>query len=183
MRQEHFCCLKGCNSYKYTPEDNRGEAMDTTFWLGLSIGAMLSLLASVMANLYTERMRQYFTLRRRIRLDSQKARELKIYDFVKKIRAGEITSMLEFNRSRDLSLYILMLCTVCLVLFVVFADNNINKTGTLNAVLPITLLAMALVCLCGFLAISESISRRIKKARDFEQYEANIRTKWGDDAI
>ncbi len=79
--------------------------MDSTFWIGLIIGAVLSLAASIIANLYTDRIQQYLSTRRRIRLNGKKASELKTHDFVKKLRMGDPVTLLEFNRARDLSIY------------------------------------------------------------------------------
>jgi len=158
--------------------------MDATFWLGIFVGAVLSLLASVVANLYTDRIQQYISVRRRIRLDGKKASELKTYSFVQKLRTGDPTSLLELNRSRDLSLQVLLMSIFCLIMLIVLnVDNNIDRTSPMNASLPVVLMVMALVCLVAFLSITQSISRKIKKARDFEQYETDIRTKWGNDVI
>jgi hypothetical protein len=158
--------------------------MGATFWVGTLVGAILSLVASVVANLFTDRIQQFISARRRIRLGNRKTIELKTYAFVKGLRSGDPVAHLELSRARDISLYSLGLgASSLLSLLVFYIDPNVERTAGLNQLLPVVLLVACLICLLVFLLTSQSISRQIKKAKDFEQYEADIRTKWGSDAI
>jgi|GEM_PF-6965518 len=158
--------------------------MDTTFWIGIFVGTAFSLVASIIANLYTDRIQQYLSARRSIRLNNKKTSELTTYAFVKKLRAGDPVSTLSFGRSRDFTFYMLGFAVLSgVVCLVVIVDPTFDRSNALYRFLPILLIALSLTCLMALLLSFQSVARISKKANDFEQYEANIRSKWGNDAI
>lgn len=71
--------------------------MDTSFWVGIFLGAVISIITSFFANLYTDNLREYLSRRLQVKLSGKKANELKTYAFVKRLTLGEPVAMLEMQ--------------------------------------------------------------------------------------
>jgi hypothetical protein len=61
--------------------------MDTVFWTGIGIGFVLSVIASLIANLYIEQLRGWLERRRQARTLRALGYEKRIYNLVKKLRS------------------------------------------------------------------------------------------------
>jgi phosphotransferase system glucose/maltose/N-acetylglucosamine-specific IIC component len=160
--------------------------MDTTFFVGIFIGAIVSIITSFYANLYTDQFREFLSRRRQVRLSSKKANELKTYAFVKSLKLGDPIALLELQgrRSQTIMLMLLAVFGITLaVLFIVAPTTDHKSPSISHAVVSIVLVSFSLSSLIVALANDLSVGSSIKKAKQFDQYESDIRTKWGADAI
>ena len=158
--------------------------MDTTFFVGIFVGAIVSIIASFFANLYTDQLREFLSRRRQVRLSSKKTNELKTYAFVKSLKVGDPIALLELQGRRAQATILIILAVLgntSALLFV--ADPSIDPKSTLRNFVIVSLVLMGAFCLTLAIAAYFSVVNTIKKAKELDQYERDIRTKWGADAI
>jgi hypothetical protein len=160
--------------------------MDITFLIGLFIGAILSLIASIAANLYTDSIRAYFSSRRKVRLSNKKLQELKTYKSVSDLKRGTPSALLIHQQRGELVPRLFMLAIMVLVLFVALGLTPQTERAVypkLFASLPPVFFAFFIVLVSTAYARLLSQASNVYKAAHFEQYESDIRAKWGNDAI
>jgi hypothetical protein len=85
--------------------------MDTVFWTGIVLGALLGLIGSVLGNLWTDDIREFLDKRKRLRLSNKKSRELQTFCYVKALREGNPTAKILFDLDQTLSNARLFLCS------------------------------------------------------------------------
>lgn len=157
--------------------------MDWIFWMGLGLGALIGLPISIMANLWTDRVRDYLDQRRTIRLSKQMSKELSTYVYVRSLREGDPTSKAIFDIDTSQPGHMFTLHTSCLVMagfFVFLADQSkLEAYRAPLAGMALLLIFLSLVSLAsGFLLYREYQQIR-RKLRRFEEYENSIREEWG----
>jgi hypothetical protein len=160
--------------------------MDSTFWIGIIVGAILSLISSVAANLYTDNIRAYFSERRQVRLSDKKLQELKTYKFVSDLKNGVPSTLLVHQDRRDSVPRMFMLAIMVLILFVALGITPQSERlahPTLFTALPASVFTLFVGLLSFAYARMIQNTLNVYKAGHFEQYEKDIRAKWGDDAI
>jgi len=67
--------------------------MDATFWLNLLLPLVLSIPLSIMANIYSDPVREFIAKRRHIRLNKRCAREIRMHQWVLAIKRGDPTEI------------------------------------------------------------------------------------------
>jgi hypothetical protein len=168
----------------------RGKEMNAIFWIGTLVGAVVSLIVSIVANLYTPQIRAFLDKRSQLRLSSKKAEELLEYELSKAIFSGVPLAIQKLERRRDhatrMMLYSVMFLLLSVALISLDTAANAKADAMLGHLTYIGLCFMG-VCFAAALMISVSISgsvgNLILKASDLDMYEKDIRQKWGEDAI
>ena len=167
--------------------------MDTTFWMGIAIGAIISLFVSIMANLYTPRLRTFLDKRSELRLSNKKADELQDYALAKGVLNGLPLMIQKIETRRNLALRMMIYALAFLVMatgFLVLVTALISLRAPEDSV-PSTLVFVFvnIVLFASMAAIASSVRMNrnvrdiIQKASNLEKYENDIRKKWGEDAI
>src|SRR4051812_37844988 len=62
--------------------------MDTTFWIGIGIGAALSLLASIIANIYNVKILSFLEARKLTSHSKHRAKAERLREFILDLRSG-----------------------------------------------------------------------------------------------
>ncbi|MGY4370736.1 MFS family permease [Bradyrhizobium sp. LB1.3] len=150
-------------------------------WIGIiSLGLAVPL--GIATNLLTPHLVSYLDRRRLIKWTRSKGQELRVYRQVKAFRDG----------TRDkYPFYIMMgaLCvcfelaasTLALTAFITFPHPHFDITALEPARFVIGLLSGAFFALGAvFLVTISATERRID---NFDEYTAEVREKWGDDAV
>jgi hypothetical protein len=161
--------------------------MDTIFWVGLGLGALVSIPISIAANLWTDAVRNFLDKRKRIRLSNKKSKEVRTYFFVRALREGDPTAkvLLDIDATfSNRSAIFAGMCLGALMCFLLVALHPIGKEH------PFIILGTSLsfmVFLIGFHSWSMTLHWKLAQIRRrlmwFHDYETNIRVKWGDDAL
>lgn len=63
--------------------------MDSAFWAGILIAAVISIPLSIFANIYTDTVRSFFVRWRGFRLNKQQSRELARFRYVEQLCSGD----------------------------------------------------------------------------------------------
>jgi hypothetical protein len=162
--------------------------MDMVFWLGLGLGALISVPLSITANLWTDKVRDLLDKRRKIRLSNTKSKEVKMYFFVRTLREGDPTSRILFDEETNQSLRWLVFGMFCFLAmtFLVMASLQPQvrqQSGAALIVFIYVLLVLCAVAVCWSLLMHTRTSMVRWRLRQFKTYETDIRVKWGDDAL
>jgi len=166
---------------------DKGKHMDATFWIGISIGAILSLLASIAANLAHSRITGFFEKRKLVSHEERKQRALTQHKIVVEIHSGKRDKYLYFlHQSTGLIVAsILVISSLCsaIVLLAIFPTppppDAFGHTDLLRL-----LMALLLVFLTAFGAIVLSIiTNNLKTVQsaleDYPRYIADFEGRWG----
>jgi hypothetical protein len=159
--------------------------VDTAFWLGIVLGAVVSLMASFAANLYTDTLRSYLAKRSQLRLSNRRAKEIDDYKLVKMLRSGDPLARLEIQGRRDSGLRNMLwalLFSQCMIAFVVIRFMRPELYYIVIVVAGVAGLMSSVAMVLSF-AISTSTRSLLLKAKKIEEYEQQIRNEWGEDAI
>lgn len=161
--------------------------MDWIFWLGLALGAAISFPVSVLANLWTDRAREYLGKRRQIRLSNRKAKEIATYLKIRAIVEGDPTVKAVFDlerlsATRSLLMAILGMSIIGIGFTVFLSPAFEEHKRTVRIFLFVYLAMTGIVGLNSFYEHYLMVQIRSKLGR-FREYENRIREKWGDDAI
>jgi len=102
--------------------------MDAVFWMGLILGALISLPISIIANIWADPVRELLHKRRRIRYSKTRSRELRRYFYVKALREGDPTSRILFDiestQASRLDMFTILAMCCILVSFVALGLPN-----------------------------------------------------------
>lgn len=161
--------------------------MDWVFWIGLGLGAAISFPISIIANLQTENVREWFGKRRAIKLSEKKYKEVRTYLYIRALVEGNPVAkvLLDLDTSfvnRIVTISLLpMLCVVPVL--VVALQPEMTKYRHFFGFACIALCLIS--SLSGFVVMSFHflLSQIRRKVLNFVEYENSIREKWGDDAI
>jgi hypothetical protein len=152
---------------------------DTSFWLGVAVAIPLSIVGSIVGNRLTRNVDAYLEKRKLIKSNRSKEQEIANYKRVEAFKNG----------TRDRYPYYILLATAamisavgsatCLVLVILKYWDVFNFPD-----FPL-LLALLLAFLFGVFAavFMVAIAETARHIEQFEQYQTEIRKKWGDDAI
>ena len=161
--------------------------MDLTFWVGIAIGAFISLAASFAANFYTDQLRDYLQQRSVIRLSRQRSRELKTHAKIVAIRNGYPAAIADLTECQFMAI---MACFVTVLGLGLLCTMAALKESMKTLMPHWTFVAFAIIVtvmigLASFLASVLMMQSRstMRKLLRFSRYEQQIREKWGDDAI
>jgi hypothetical protein len=160
--------------------------MSLTFWAGIIIGAVLSLIASFLANLYTDQVRSFLSQRRQLRLSSKKRNELKTHSYVSALKNGQPAAMLHFSYKRDTSVRFLLYSIAALIslcTIVLLPDELRMRSPTSARIIGIAQAFISTIALIVSFANVASVRSTLNKVIHFKIYEQRIRDKWGDDAV
>jgi hypothetical protein len=164
-----------------------GRFVDTTFWMGILIGAVLSLATSIAGNIYTDQVQDFFQRRKRLRLSNKKARELATHRYISGLKNGDPTISTLFGIDQTLSNRYTIIGGIASVPILL----SVLLPASIRSALPkysVEVFAITLaVCAVFFLFMSMvshlSIIHTKWKLLRFADYESQIRAKWGNDAI
>lgn len=162
--------------------------MNTTFWAGIGIGAVLSLFASIAANLFHSRITGYLEKRKFLSHTKRKGRALRIHRIIVDIHDGK----------RDKYLYMLRQSTGIIVIAVMIF-SALGSALVLLALLPtfpkpdepflphvpVFVSLLLLGVLMGFAAMLLSYVtndlRAVETALDdYPRYLADFEQRWGE---
>jgi CBS domain containing-hemolysin-like protein len=168
---------------------DKGSNVDTSFWSGILVAALLSVPLSIFSNIYSDRVREFLEKRKRIRLSNKKARELQTYCLVKALREGDPTATTIFSIDQTLSNRMLIL--TCTSVGVSYASLLIYLTPLFSEHIPkqyfIAFMVVTGLGVMFFHYYSTVLHARLiqikYKLMWFDDYEQKIRTRWGDDAL
>jgi hypothetical protein len=161
--------------------------MDTVFWIGLGLGALISVPLSITANLWTDKARYLLDKRRRIRLSNKKSKEVRTYFFVRALREGDPTAKILFDIDAASSIRTLIFSAMdltvlaCLALVVSDARAKPYMSLLLGSAALLTVMGLGF-CFWSIMLEARLLTIR-QRLRWFHDYETSIRVKWGDDAI
>lgn len=161
--------------------------MDTVFWTGLGLGALISVPLSITANLWTDKVRDYLDKRRKIRLSNRKSKEVRTYFFVRALVEGNPVAKVMFDMNVAESARMLLFATIAFVGIVFLALLSSDprtvpyKPHMLWLGYIVSAWAIITYLISSYLHLFNSQVER--RTRRFKQYEDSIREKWGDDAL
>jgi hypothetical protein len=161
--------------------------MDTIFWVGLGLGALVSIPLSIDANLWTDAVRDFLDKSKRIRLSNKKSKEVRTYFFVRALREGDATAKVLFDIDATFSNRSAIFTGMCLGGLLCFMLVALDPKAAEHPVIILgTFLSFAIFA-AGFHLWSMTLHWKLAQVRRrlmwFHQYETNIRVKWGDDAL
>jgi hypothetical protein len=164
--------------------------MNTIFWVGICLGALIGIPAAIVANLWTDPVRGFLSRRRTIRLNRKKEKELRRYSLVKSILEGDEAAKARLSLLQHMALYLVLIIIFNLLAFGGLALISFNA-GELHqywSILPIKLFVVAdllgsyaAVVLSFVLFFSSWLI--MQRLQNFKQYEQSILEKWGSDAF
>ena len=161
--------------------------MDTTFWVGIILGALASFPVAIVANLYSEQVREYLDRRRVLRLNRKRSGELVVHQRLLRLIQGDpIQTLLhaEHRLMMIMSLFILFMSYGLLLILALFKQSILlfmPKTALLVTAAVVSLFSG--VVSLFILVLFKDYRNTMRKVRRFSEYEAQIRAKWGKDAI
>jgi hypothetical protein len=155
--------------------------IETNFWglvgiVGVIVGLVLTIPLNIASNLLTPRVINYLEKRKLIKSNRSKEQELANYKRVEAFKNG----------TSDRYPYYILLATAAVIstvgsatCLVLLALQNWNVFDHLNPVLLLLVFVLAVLAIMFMVVIAET-ARHIEQ---FEQYQAEIRKKWGEDVI
>jgi hypothetical protein len=163
--------------------------MDTTFWVGLVLGAILSLLMSVLVNVYNDRIRDALEGRKRIRLNKRREAELRTYRLICDLKQAKPEAYVSFI-SRQTKVTFYLLYTICFIIFLLagfFMERLLPPEKIFDRLVlligsDVFFLASLATCLqsCWWSRHQATVERKLGR---FEEYKKELKRKWGDAAI
>jgi len=163
---------------------------NSTFWFGLAIGAIISFVVSIVANIYTPKIRAMIDKRSAIRLNNKKTVELEDYAIAKGIAQGAPVAIQKLQSVRFSSLRMMMYAIGFLILAVFGAVVLYGVSGGIEGAKRIILKSFitfswisGMAVMYVSLRLSLSALDIVRKADKLDEYEETLRKKWGADAI
>jgi hypothetical protein len=169
------------------PVGDKGAHMDTAFWAGIILGGLVSFPVAIVANLYSEQVREYLDRRRVVRLNRKRSSEIAVHERLLRLINGDPTQTLlhaEHQLMMIMSLLVLCMCYGFLFGLAYFRKPiliMVPKTAVEVAAIALLLFSGTVSLLV--LLIFSDYRNTMRKIRRFSDYEAQIRAKWGEDAI
>lgn len=163
--------------------------MDSIFWTGLLIGALLSVPLSITSNLWTDPVRDYLLKRRTLRLNKQKSKELEDHELAKGLRDGNALAMLTVQGYRDHATRMTLYSVLMIGLVSSFVTVGVTVAPDDPRTFNVAFSAAVIVLLSsGFALLSSAVTyshvgQLVEKAHSLEEYVREIRAKWGGDAV
>jgi hypothetical protein len=154
--------------------------MDSTFWIGMGIGAVFSLVASIVANLLTNPLRTFVKHRRKIGLNKQKARELAKYKIASAILSGDEAAKARLAYMKSEAIHNSIIWFVAFVASAMMFRAGIEITGPAMYDFSLGLIStMVLIIVMLDHSQLRECSAIIDRLENFETYKAALVEKWG----
>ena len=165
--------------------------MNASFWVGLGIGAALSLLASVVANLSHLKIASYLDSRKLLSREKQRKRAEEEQAAIIEMREGRRDKYLHtffFMTSvinGGVAAFVSLVGLVLLVGLGVKLDDDGKVSGTVaqNFGLLFSASMLIFMCMVGLFLMGRgggSLHRVRDALEDYEKYEAEYRARWGE---
>jgi hypothetical protein len=160
--------------------------MDAIFWIGLGLGALVSIPAAVIANLWTDPVRGFMDRRRTVKLGRKKEKELRKYWLVRAIMEGDEAEKANFIFRQNFAIHsaifsvgyiIAALCAGVAIYGGGFTSVLKNRWFILLSVVWGFGANYLLLFSFGTMLQAWRITMRL---RDFARYERSIVEKWGN---
>jgi hypothetical protein len=159
--------------------------MSIEFWAGVLLSGLIGLPIAIIANLYSEQVREYLDRRKTLRLNKKRSLEIRAHQRILRLVEGEPTQRLlhaEHRFMMVMSILILYLCYGAL-----FSLVYVREAILLIVARPLFLSATSIVMFFTFvltvvmLLLFGDYRNTMRKVRLFSEYEAQMRKKWGED--
>jgi hypothetical protein len=160
-------------------------SMSIEFWSGVLLSGVIGLPIAIIANLYSEQVREYLDRRKTLRLNKKRSLEIIVHQRILRLVEGEPTQTLlhaEEGLMMVLVILALYLCYAFLFTLVYFREAIL-----LIVARPILLSAAIIFMFSTFvltvvmLLLFGDYRNTMRKVRRFSEYEAQMRKKWGED--
>ena len=161
--------------------------MDTTFWISLLVPLLLSIPLSVIANIYSDPVREFVLKRRHIRLNKKRSREIRMHQRVLAIKSGDPTELLSLSYAQ----FLVMMMTVAAVglsaawvAWLVFRPQVLTHISEILFIIAYSFLVLVATAAQWLGAVLfNDIRVTMLKVRRFERYEEQMKAKWGPDVL
>jgi hypothetical protein len=159
--------------------------MSIKFWSGVLFSGVIGLPIAIIANLYSEQVREYLDRRKNLRLNKKRSLEIRVHQRILRLVEGEPTQTLLHAEERlmmVLSILILYLCYGALFILVYFREAilSIAPRSLLLSAASVAMFFTFIITV--FVLILFGDYRNImRKVRRFSEYEDQMRKKWGED--
>jgi hypothetical protein len=155
--------------------------MDLSAWISV-IALALVIPLGIATNLLTPKVTGYFEKRKLIKSNRTKEQDIAAYRSVEAFKNGKRDKYASYIGMAILSVFFALAANTCIVIMVLKYQNLEQASELLNPpgiFFVLTTLLFLLFSLL-FLIVIIGTSRRIEH---FEEYTAEIRKKWGEDAV
>jgi hypothetical protein len=161
--------------------------MSIEFWAGVLLSGIVGFPVAIITNLYSDQVRDYLDRRRVIKLNKMRALELQTYQRVLGLVEGDPTQTLLLGEQRHMigwTFLLLYLFYGMIAVLFYFRPEILSVVPrfVLVTTIIIFLLGTSIISLIS-LILFDGHRTTMRKVRRFPEYEAQIREKWGDDAI
>lgn len=155
------------------------------FWLGIIIGAVISIITSILANLWTGKIQDFVEGTKRLRLARKRAAEMRVYRFLKELRRGSPEALVELSwRQHDIVMSFLYAWLACSMALASAALYRMKVELALPSwIVLIFGYGMAAGGLFFFwTSWFSGVKHRllVRKLTHFSDYEVALRKRWGD---
>jgi uncharacterized membrane protein len=154
--------------------------MDTTFWVGLVLGAILSLVASIVANIYNERILDKLEHFKLSRHEKRRDKALVEYRRLRHLHRGtrDKQAFTASQITRIMTIYVMVICVFVLVSMLTsdLAGNEIS-VSTRKVFAVVALYSAGLCTLLGAV-VARNFRSTLRKLYNYEAYEAAVLAKW-----
>jgi hypothetical protein len=171
-----------------------GAHLDLVFWIGLGVGAILSLIASIVANIYDDKIQRTLDTFKLARKGKHRSTALKEYLLIRDLQQGVRDKYIHFLTLSTTSV-LALICSVSFILFyLMFLIYDITPPrAILFGLIPpvsdtfvhdfvdVALLVCMLVSFFSAmtaLKIMHKIIRRASALHNFKQFYATTRRQW-----
>jgi hypothetical protein len=166
-----------------------GHAMDTVFWIGIAIGAVLSLLASVVANLAHAKITGFLDNRKLIFLEKRKKKALELLSIIKELHDGKRDKYIYMMRLAAsvvaMSVSAFTALSSAMVILGLSTPPTVPMTSTLSPeIYPryAVILSLLFVALLSTFILGRQLGRYRTIANalnDYAAYCAEFEKRWG----
>jgi hypothetical protein len=172
------------------PAGDKGASVDTTFWVGIGIGAVLSLFASIAANLFHSRINAYLDKRKLVSHEKRKRNALRLHKVIVDLHEGtrdKTFYLLRISTGLIVSALMLIsaLCSAVVLLGLMPAPATFDEPirPHISKILGILILGFFAGFGTMLLSIISNELRAVESALgDYVKYLSEFKERWGDDA-
>jgi hypothetical protein len=159
--------------------------MSIDFWAGVLLSGMIGLPIAIIANLYTEQVREYLDQRKTLRLNKKRSLEIRVHQRILRLVEGEPIQTLLHAEQRFMmvmSFLILYPCYAAMFLLVYFREAilSIAPRSLLLSAASVDMFFTFIITVF-ILILFGDYRNTMRKVRRFSEYEAQMRKKWGEE--
>ncbi|SIO24835.1 hypothetical protein SAMN05443247_03131 [Bradyrhizobium erythrophlei] len=159
--------------------------MSIEFWSGVLLSGVIGLPTAIIANLYSEQVREYLDRRKTLRLNKKRSLEIIVHQRILRLVEGEPTQTLLHAEHRFMmvtSILILYLCYAALFGLLYFREAILSIAPRLILLSAASVaMVFTFVITVGILILFRDYRNTMRKVRRFSEYEDQMRKKWGED--